>query len=85
MPILKLKSIKFVFVLKKIGAEHTFPHFTWKKGAVMTIKIKILTKDTIFFIMPHDTEHKNSYKQNKQTNISIQRHYDNSFLVAGRI
>ena len=35
--------------------------------------------------LSHDTEHKNSYKQNKQKNGSTQRNYENSFLVADRI
>ena len=32
--------------------------------------------------LSHDTEHKNSYKQNKQKNGSTQRNYENSLLVA---
>ena len=38
-----------------------------------------------FFFLSHDTDHKDSYKQNKQKITSIQRNYENSLLVADRV
>ena len=37
------------------------------------------------FFLSHDTEHKDTYKQNKQKITSIQRNYENSLLVADRV